>query len=108
MYGRWDLERIATEVEGKSLDDVRRYAAVFWSRLEELSDWRKLLKKIQDGEAVIQRRRELEQVTAVKLSSLYTFIYIYIYLFICLFIYLLAVYSLVKCKTERQSLKDVS
>ncbi|CDJ50670.1 SWI/SNF-related matrix-associated actin-dependent regulator of chromatin, putative [Eimeria brunetti] len=62
MYGRWDLERIATEVEGKSAAEVRKYSQVFWSRLEEIGDWKKLLKKIQDGEAVIQRRRELEQV----------------------------------------------
>lgn len=62
MYGRHDLARIATELDNKTEEEVRRYAQVFWARLEEISDWQKLLKRIQDGEAVLQRRRELEQV----------------------------------------------
>lgn len=71
MYGRYDLARIATELEGKTEEEVRRYAEVFWQRLEEISDWQKLLKRIEDGEAVIQRRRELEQVRQQKDADMY-------------------------------------
>lgn len=36
-YGRHDLASIATEIEGKTPDEVQDYAAVFWDRYQELN-----------------------------------------------------------------------
>lgn len=36
-YGRDSLDQIAAEVEGKSLEEVKQYSAVFWKRFKELS-----------------------------------------------------------------------
>lgn len=75
MYGREDLARVATEVETKTEEEVKKYAKAFFVKYKEISDWRKLIKKIEDGEAVIQRRRDLEQVK-------HNYVYIYV---VCLY-----------------------
>eukprot|EP00922_Rhytidocystis_sp_ex-Travisia-forbesii_P059561 GHVS01088322.1.p1 GENE.GHVS01088322.1~~GHVS01088322.1.p1 ORF type:complete len:1111 (-),score=331.90 GHVS01088322.1:297-3629(-) len=62
LYGREDVERIATEVEGKSVEEVKKFAKEFWLRHSELSDGDKWLKRIEAGELLIRKRRELEQV----------------------------------------------
>nr|CEL64560.1 TPA: SWI2/SNF2 ISWI-like SANT [Neospora caninum Liverpool] len=62
MYGRHDITRIATEVDGKSVEEVAAYARVFWSRYPEIAGWEKWIRRIEEGEAVINKRRELEQV----------------------------------------------
>lgn len=63
MYGRSDLSRIALEVRSKTEEEVKTYAAVFWTRFKEIAEWQKIVRRIEEGEAVIQRRRELEQVS---------------------------------------------
>lgn len=42
-YGRDDVKSIATEVEGKTEEDVERYAKVFKERYKELSGNRDLV-----------------------------------------------------------------
>lgn len=37
-HGRDDLESISLDVEGKTPEDVKRYARVFWARCSELQD----------------------------------------------------------------------
>lgn len=69
MYGRHDLARIATEVEGKTLEEVAAYSQVFWRRYKEIAGWEKWIRRIEEGEAVINKRRELEQVTFGSLSG---------------------------------------
>lgn len=36
-YGRHDLKSIASEVEGKTVEEVERYSKVFWERYKELA-----------------------------------------------------------------------
>lgn len=36
-YGRHDLASIATEIEGKTEEEVTEYAGVFWDRYQELN-----------------------------------------------------------------------
>lgn len=36
-YGRKDIKSIAKEMEGKTEDEVRQYADVFWKRFGELN-----------------------------------------------------------------------
>ncbi|PFH31946.1 SWI2/SNF2 ISWI-like SANT [Besnoitia besnoiti] len=62
MYGRQDLARIATEVDGKTFEEVAAYSRVFWNRYQEIAGWEKWIRRIEEGEAVINKRRELEQV----------------------------------------------
>ena len=35
-YGRDEVDSISKEIEGKTPDEVKEYAAVFWERKEEL------------------------------------------------------------------------
>ena len=56
QYGREQLEDITREVEGKNEEEVRKYAAVFWERHQELSDWERIIKNIERGEQRIQRQ----------------------------------------------------
>ena len=36
-FGRTKLEEIAVEVEGKTLEEVKEYSAVFWQRYQEIA-----------------------------------------------------------------------
>ena len=38
-WGRNELDRICEEVEGKTPEEVKAYAAVFWERCNELDNW---------------------------------------------------------------------
>eukprot|EP00123_Amoebidium_parasiticum_P017207 comp23754_c0_seq2/m.41063 comp23754_c0_seq2/g.41063 ORF comp23754_c0_seq2/g.41063 comp23754_c0_seq2/m.41063 type:complete len:1012 (-) comp23754_c0_seq2:256-3291(-) len=64
-HGRKDLENIAKEVEGKTLEEVKEYSAVFWKRYKELQDYDKIIQAIENGEQKIQKREE----TAAALRS---------------------------------------
>lgn len=67
-YGREALPQITSEVEGKSEDEVRAYALVFWKRYRELSDWEKIIKNIERGEQKIQRQQDIMNAIAAKLE----------------------------------------
>lgn len=58
-FGRADIANIAKEVEGKSEEEVRAYAAVFWARNQELDDADKVIKGIERGEQKIQRMTDV-------------------------------------------------
>ncbi|KAL0323491.1 UNVERIFIED_CONTAM: ISWI chromatin-remodeling complex ATPase CHR11 [Sesamum angustifolium] len=53
-YGRNDIQSIASEMEGKSEEEVERYAQVFKERYKELNDY-----KNKRGEARISRKDEI-------------------------------------------------
>ena len=59
QHGRNDLAAVAGEVEGKSAKEVAKYAVTFFQRYVEIKEWDKLLKKIELGEARIQRRLDM-------------------------------------------------
>ena len=56
QYGRDQLEAITGEIEGKSEEEVRAYAKVFWQRAKDLTEWERILKNIERGEQRIQRQ----------------------------------------------------
>jgi SWI/SNF-related matrix-associated actin-dependent regulator of chromatin subfamily A member 5 len=56
-YGRTDYESIASELETKSVAQVKAYTKVFWSRYTDIADYNKYLKVIEDGE---ERTRKVE------------------------------------------------
>ncbi|KAL8291369.1 hypothetical protein RQP46_002347 [Phenoliferia psychrophenolica] len=52
MYGRQDLESIhARELPEKEFEEVQRYSEVFWERHQEVEDWERQIKKIEEAEA---------------------------------------------------------
>lgn len=68
-HGRINKEAIISEcheILGKPVDDINRYFDVFWSRTQELPDYRKLEERIEKNEAKIKRREALENVIADK------------------------------------------
>lgn len=67
-FGRRDVARIAAAVEGKDPADVRRYHAVFWRRVGELKDADRLVKQVERGEAIVQRRKAIEKLLDLKVA----------------------------------------
>ncbi|KAL9668942.1 hypothetical protein QQ045_006483 [Rhodiola kirilowii] len=67
-YGRKDLKSIASEIEGKTEEEVERYAKVFNERYKELNDYDRIIKNIERGEARINRKDEIMKAIGKKLD----------------------------------------
>ncbi|XAR57121.1 Calcium/calmodulin-dependent protein kinase [Bertholletia excelsa] len=67
-YGRGDVKSIASEMEGKSEEEVERYAKVFKERYKELNDYDRIIKNIERGEARISRKDEIMKAIGKKLD----------------------------------------
>ncbi|KAL5995983.1 hypothetical protein ACLOJK_026056 [Asimina triloba] len=67
-YGRNDIKSIASEMEGKSEEEVERYAKVFRERYKELNDFDRIIKNIERGEARISRKDEIMKAIGKKLD----------------------------------------
>ncbi|XP_020113773.1 probable chromatin-remodeling complex ATPase chain isoform X1 [Ananas comosus] len=67
-FGRNDIKGIASDMEGKSEEEVERYAKVFKERYKELNDWDRIIKNIERGEARISRKDEIMRAIAKKLD----------------------------------------
>lgn len=66
-YGRNSLAQIAADMEGKTEEDVKEYATVFWKRgPKELSDWDKVIKNIEKGELKLQKFQDNQVAVAAK------------------------------------------
>ncbi|XP_008776232.1 ISWI chromatin-remodeling complex ATPase CHR11-like [Phoenix dactylifera] len=67
-YGRNDIKIIASEMEGKTEEEVERYAKVFGERYKELNDYDRIIKNIERGEARISRKDEIMKAIGKKLD----------------------------------------
>ncbi|KAJ0979740.1 hypothetical protein J5N97_015214 [Dioscorea zingiberensis] len=67
-YGRNDINSIASEMEGKTEEEVQRYAKVFKERYKELSDYDRIIKCIERGEARISRKDEIMRAIGKKMD----------------------------------------
>ncbi|XP_020227824.1 ISWI chromatin-remodeling complex ATPase CHR17 [Cajanus cajan] len=67
-YGRNDIRSIASEMEGKTQEEVERYARVFKERYKELNDYDRIIKNIERGEARISRKDEIMKAIGKKLD----------------------------------------
>ncbi|KAK3189791.1 hypothetical protein Dsin_029352 [Dipteronia sinensis] len=67
-YGRNDIKSIALEMEGKSEEEVERYAKAFKERYKELNDYDRIIKNIERGEARISRKDEIMKAIGKKLD----------------------------------------
>jgi len=65
FFDRHDITDIATEIDGKTADEVKKYSKTFWSRYKEISDYERYITKIEKGESEIEKQAEIqEQLTA--------------------------------------------
>ncbi|KAK9330976.1 SNF2 family N-terminal domain-containing protein [Lipomyces starkeyi] len=55
-YGREDIEGIASEFEGKTIEEIEQYSKVFWERFTEIDGYDKYIAQIEAGE---ERTRKL-------------------------------------------------
>ncbi|XP_021807760.1 ISWI chromatin-remodeling complex ATPase CHR11 [Prunus avium] len=67
-YGRNDIKSIAAEMEGKTEEEVERYAKAFKERYKELNDYDRIIKNIERGEARISRKDEIMKAIGKKLD----------------------------------------
>uniref|UniRef100_A0A0D9ZUA9 Chromatin-remodeling complex ATPase n=1 Tax=Oryza glumipatula TaxID=40148 RepID=A0A0D9ZUA9_9ORYZ len=67
-YGRNDIKNISSEMEGKTEEEVQRYAKVFQERYKELNDYDRVIKNIEKGEARIYRKDEIMKAIGKKLD----------------------------------------
>ncbi|KAM7488199.1 hypothetical protein LguiB_025683 [Lonicera macranthoides] len=66
--GRNNVKGIAAEMEGKTEEEVERYAEVFKRRYKELNDYDRIIKNIERGEARISRKDEIMKAIGKKLD----------------------------------------
>ncbi|KNA07706.1 hypothetical protein SOVF_169400 [Spinacia oleracea] len=67
-FGRNDIKSIAAEMEGKTFEEVERYAKAFKERYKELNDYDRIIKNIERGEARISRKDEIMKAIGKKLD----------------------------------------
>jgi SWI/SNF-related matrix-associated actin-dependent regulator of chromatin subfamily A member 5 len=68
-YGRGAFDQIAGDIDGKEVEDVKTYAAVFWERYKDMADWEKVIAKITEGESKIHERDEQSRKLSAKVKS---------------------------------------
>merc|ERR1711993_188259 len=56
-YGREEVDSISKEIEGKTPEEVKEYAAVFWDRREELQDIERIIAQIERYRAPFHQLR---------------------------------------------------
>jgi SWI/SNF-related matrix-associated actin-dependent regulator of chromatin subfamily A member 5 len=66
--GRGNVKAIAAEMEGKTEEEVERYAESFKRRYKELNDYDRIIKNIERGEARISRKDEIMKAIGKKLD----------------------------------------
>ncbi|KAF6176679.1 hypothetical protein GIB67_034541 [Kingdonia uniflora] len=67
-YGRNDIKGIAAEMDGKTEEEVVKYAKVFKERYKELNEYDRIIKNIERGEARISRKDEIMKAIGKKLD----------------------------------------
>jgi SWI/SNF-related matrix-associated actin-dependent regulator of chromatin subfamily A member 5 len=67
-HGRSNIAALTKEIDGKDEAEVRRYAEVFWERGEELSEWSKLVAKIEEGEKRLERQHDINRAIQLKVK----------------------------------------
>ena len=68
-HGRSSIEAIAADIEGKTLAEVRQYAAVFWARYREIPDHEKIIANIEKGEIRLKKILEAQEAISNKISK---------------------------------------
>ncbi|RAO68682.1 uncharacterized protein BHQ10_004694 [Talaromyces amestolkiae] len=67
-FGRTDYEGIATEVDSKTPQEVKEYAKVFWDRYDEINDYPKYIRVIDQGEEKLRKSTHQRKMLRKKLD----------------------------------------
>lgn len=67
-YGRKAFDMIATEVDGKTTEEVKEYSRVFWKRYKEIEGWKRHIGVIEEGEERRARTEENKRLLRQKMS----------------------------------------
>eukprot|EP00842_Homolaphlyctis_polyrhiza_P006653 jgi/Hompol1/698/HPOL_004308-RA len=68
-HGRENIEAIAREIDGKTLEEVAAYSRVFWERITELPDHEKIIANVEKGEARLRKIQETQDILTNKVSK---------------------------------------
>lgn len=68
-HGRTDYDRIAEDIDSKTVAQIKTYAKVFWQRYTEISDYQKYIKIIEDGEERMRRVEHQRKMLRKKISG---------------------------------------
>ncbi|OAD75458.1 Homeodomain-like DNA binding domain-containing transcription factor [Phycomyces blakesleeanus NRRL 1555(-)] len=68
-YGRNNLEDIAEEIEGKTLEEVTAYSNMFWKRYQEIADYEKQISKIEKGESELEKQADIQGQLTEKVNQ---------------------------------------
>eukprot|EP00762_Andalucia_godoyi_P004324 ANDGO_05544.mRNA.1 putative chromatin-remodeling complex ATPase chain len=68
-YGRKDVEAIAKDVEGKGVDEVRRYHRAFWEKYSEIAEYDRIIKRIEKAEAQLEKNSAMQAALEWKISQ---------------------------------------
>lgn len=67
-YGRTNYEGIAEEVDGKTAEEIKAYAKVFWKKYKTLDNWQKHYGVIEEGELRVKQSEEKKRLIAKKVG----------------------------------------
>jgi SWI/SNF-related matrix-associated actin-dependent regulator of chromatin subfamily A member 5 len=70
-HGRYNLDNIVKDIVnecGKSESEVKRYFVSFWLNYKRISDWKKILDKVEKGEKKILRLRQIRDAIHEKVE----------------------------------------
>lgn len=70
MYGRDALDTIVHRVPGRTEEEVRAYAAKFWTSYKQMPGWEKLLRQIERGEAQLEAVAAKREIVEAKMKSI--------------------------------------
>ncbi|KAK9477069.1 SNF2 family N-terminal domain-containing protein [Lipomyces japonicus] len=68
-HGRDNLDLIASEFDGKTLDEVKEYGEVFWERYQEIEGYDKYLTQIEAGEERTRKLNHQQKLLRQKISK---------------------------------------
>ncbi|CAG8488926.1 7889_t:CDS:10 [Diversispora eburnea] len=68
-YGRNALEEIASEIEGKTFEEVKAYTKVFWQRYQELPNHEEIVAKVIKGESKLQQTHGIQELLKAKVAQ---------------------------------------
>ncbi|KAL8457722.1 hypothetical protein ACS0TY_035549 [Phlomoides rotata] len=67
-YGRNDIVSIASEIDGKTEEEVEQYAKVFMEIYKELNEYNRIIKNIESGESRLTQKDEIMKAIGKKLD----------------------------------------
>lgn len=69
-YGPKSYKHIAGDFKDKDVDEIKRYAVVFWERYKEIDGFERYMNQIEQGEKKLKKIRIQEQILKEKIRSL--------------------------------------